>query len=97
MLSAGANVVAPDLEGATPLHEARRAGAACVVHALLEAGAPPGAVDAQGRTPLHVVSCPGGTCSLGSATVMQSAGAGAAGGIANMVIKAGEGFSLDMM
>ncbi len=53
LINAGADVVAADADGITPLHIAARAGYLTVVETLLKMGAPPDVEDAKGATPLN--------------------------------------------
>src|SRR5262249_40406760 len=54
LLDAGANVNAPDKNGATPLHRAVRTRCAAAVKCLLEAGADPTQTNKPGSTPFHL-------------------------------------------
>ena len=54
LLDAGANVNAPDKNGATPLHRAVRTRCAAAVQLLLTAGADPRLRNKPGSTPFHL-------------------------------------------
>jgi hypothetical protein len=54
LLDAGADVNAPDKNGATPLHRAVRTRCAAAVKYLLEAGADPKLKNKPGSTPFHL-------------------------------------------
>lgn len=54
LLDAGADVNAPDKNGATPLHRAVRTRCAAAVECLLEAGADPTLKNKPGSTPFHL-------------------------------------------
>ncbi len=60
LLSAGAELEARDLNGATPLHRAVRTRSAAAVRLLLDRGADPTARNGSGSTPFHLaVQCTG--------------------------------------
>jgi ankyrin repeat protein len=54
LLDAGAEVNAPDKNGATPLHRAVRTRCAAAVRCLLEAGSDPTLKNRPGSTPFHL-------------------------------------------
>jgi hypothetical protein len=54
LLNAGANLHAPDKNGATPLHRAVRTRCAAAVTCLLDAGADPNQRNASGSTAFHL-------------------------------------------
>src|SRR5439155_11724626 len=54
LLDAGADIQAPDKNGATPLHRAVRTRCAAAVKCLLEAGADPTRKNKPGSTPFHL-------------------------------------------
>ncbi len=54
LVEAGAEVNAPDKNGATPLHRAVRTRSAAAVNCLLEAGADPTLRNMPGSTPFHL-------------------------------------------
>jgi hypothetical protein len=54
LLDAGANLQAPDKNGATPLHRAARTRCAAAVNCLLEAGGDPRQPNRSGSTPFHL-------------------------------------------
>ena len=54
LLEAGAEVNAPDKNGATPLHRAVRTRSAAAVQCLLSAGADPRRKNSSGSTPFHL-------------------------------------------
>jgi ankyrin repeat protein len=54
LLDAGADVNAPDKNGATPLHRAVRTRCAAAVRCLLDAGADPTRKNKPGSTPFHL-------------------------------------------
>lgn len=56
LISAGADVDAPDADGCTALHIAAEAGDTHIVRLLLDAGADADAADGGGETPLHLAS-----------------------------------------
>lgn len=78
LLDAGADVVAKDSGGGTPLHYAGKKGFAGLVTILLDAGAVVSATDEEGWTPLSFAARTGPdevTGNTGVVTVLLSAGA----------------------